>query len=516
MPVHNHLKPIEIKDFTPGLYTDVDWLMPANGSQQMRDCHATVGGGIRAFYRATPISTTGIVAPTKERPLAVHGRGGIPARSGSPADLTDRYLVTYLFDAAAGAGSKARPRLYRMDGSNNETTWTQIKKPAAAEFAFATNDNNAPSHPRFRFFQLSSGAPNDQKVLLSLLYVSVTDSGLYSLNYNDLSTAQIATLQVTLVAGATQPCGPMAVHQARVVIGAGNTPRIVWSDPGTLSFPAANFLDVDPNQDLPNPVAMATIEPSDLFIMREGAPLVLVQGDITNPTVQSMVAGIWGGGAGQQDFGRTDVGMALIAHDGYVYISNGSSVQKISQQLKTMPRSADYVGQGALCFIGEYLFCPVGFVYHFPTQSWFTQTQIAGNALNVEPYSSQIWGATGEGVSFSMASLVPVPNGAVNRVSSFTWQSAPLRSNDARQLRIRQVDLALKSYDASAVVTVTVNGTANAITLAATGKQTVQYLFNERAEVLDVTVTSTAGNGANEAPSIESVRIWSSDGHDTV
>lgn len=515
MPVHSHLKPIEIKDFTPGLFTDNDWLMPANGSQRMVDCHAQVGGGIRAFYKATAISTTGIVAPTKERALAVHGRGGVPARSGAPSDLTDRYLLTYLFDAAAGAGSKARPRLYRMDGSNGETTWTQIFKPASAEFAFATSDNNAPSKARFRYFRLSSGTPNDQKVLLQMLYVG-TDAALWSLNYNDLSSAQIATVQQTLVANATRPCGPLAIHEARVVIGAGNSERIVWSDPGTLSFPAANFLDVDGLQDLPNPVAMATIEPSDLFIMREGSPIVLVQGDITNPTVQSMVQGIVGGGSGQQDFGRTDQGMALMSHDGYVYLSNGSSVNKISQQLRAFAHPTDYVGQGAMAFVGEYLFCPVGLVYHFPTQSWFTQTQLAGNALNVEPYTSQIWGTTGEGVSFALAQLVPVPSVNAPRVSSYLWQSAPLRANDARQIRVRQVDLALRAYDVNAVVTVTVNGTANAITLAASGKQTVQFLFSERAEVLDVTVQSVAGSGANEAPSIESVRIWTQEGHDTL
>lgn len=515
MPVHNHLKPIEIKDFTPGLYTDVDWLMPANGAQQMVNCHAQVGGGLRAFYKATAISTSGIVAPAKERALAVHGRGGVPARSGAPADLTDRYLLTYLFDAAAGAGSKARPRLYRMDGSNAETTWTQIKKPAAAEFAFATNDNNAPSKARFRYFRLSAGAPNDQKVLLQILYVGA-DSGLYSLNYNDLSAAQIATLQATLVTNATQPCGPLAIHQARVVIFAGNSERMVWSDPGTLSFPAANFLDVDGLQDLPNPVAIATIEPSDLFVMREGAPIVLVQGDITNPTVQSMVQGIVGGGAGQQDLGRTDQGMALITHDGYVYLSNGSSVTKLSQQIRAIPHPADYVGQGSVCFIGEYLFCPGGLVYHFPTQSWFTQTQLAGTVLNVEPYTSQIWGTTGEGVSFSLAQLIPVPATGAARVSSYTWQSSPMRSNDERQLRIREVDIIAKSYDANATITVTVNGTALPTTLTATGRQTVQFLFNERAEVLDVTVTSTAGSGANEAPSIEAVRIWTQDGHDTL
>lgn len=515
MPVHSHLKPIEIKDFSPGLWTNDDWLMPASGAQQIVDCYPQPGGGLRAFYKATAISTAGIVAPTKERALAVHGRGGIPARSGAPVDLTDRYLMTYLFDAAAGAGSKARPRLYRMDGSNGETTWTQVKKPAAAEFGFATNDNNAPSRPRFRFFRLSAGAPNDQKVLLQLLYVGA-DSGLYSLNYNDLSAAQVATLQSTLVTGATNPSGPLAIHQARVVIFAGNSERMVWSDPGTLNFGAANFLDVDGLQDLPNPVAIATIEPSDLFVMREGSPLMLVQGDITSPTVQSMVQGIFGGGAGQQDFGRTPDGMVLITNDGYIFMSNGSSVTKLSQAIKAISHPADYVGQGSVAYIDEFIFCPLGLVYHVPTQSWFTQTQLAGTVLNVEPYTNQLWGTVGEGVSFGLATMNPSPTAGAARVSSYTWKSAPLRANDARQIRIRQVDIALKSYDANATVTVTVNGTANAIVLTATGKQTVQFLFGERAEVLDVTVTSAAGSGANEAPSIESVRIWTGNGHDTV
>src|SRR5690606_27209185 len=101
------------------------------------------GGGLRAFMKGSALSVSGIADITKERVIGLHARGGIPVRSGNPTDLTDRYLLTYSFDPGASAGSKARPKLYRMDGSNNETTWTQIfATSGTTQFAAATDDNN--------------------------------------------------------------------------------------------------------------------------------------------------------------------------------------------------------------------------------------------------------------------------------------------------------------------------------------------------------------------------------------
>lgn len=401
MPAQSaHLRYIEIKDFSPGLWERVDWLMPASGAQQLTNAYPTEGGGLRAFFKGTTILTTGIVSPSTERVIGLHARGGIPARSGSPTDLVDRYLVTYVSNGATN-----RPKLYRMDGSNSEATWTQIfKTSGVTEFASA-GANDAPSKASFRFFKLSSGSPNDQHVLLVLRYVS-GDSGLYRLNYNDLSSAQKAILLTTLVVGAAQPSGPIAIHQARIAIGAGNSEKLVWSNPGTETFDAPNFLDVEPNQDLPVLAAMAPMEPSDLLILKEGAPGVIVQGDITDPQLQQMSEGINGIG----DFGRSPTGLTIVSQGGNVYVTDGRTWTAISDQLGDYSPANNTVVMGDTNFINDFLFAPGGKVFYFPTKSWFKQTEMAGSFHNVERYTGHIWGPTVDGTSFGLKKIIVKQN----------------------------------------------------------------------------------------------------------
>lgn len=98
------------------------------------------------------------------------------------------------------------------------------------------------------------------------------------------------------------------------------------------------------------------------------------------------------------------------------------------------------------------------------------------------------------------------------RNGSFTWQSAPLRDPQGRQVEIREVQVYARSYDSNASVTITVNGTARTVSIPVPGRQQLDYLFSERGKTLDVTLVSTAGTPAsNEAPTIEVVRIgWRS------
>jgi hypothetical protein len=512
VPVNYHLRPIEIRDFAPGLWEVSDWLMPASAAQEMTDCYPQPGGGLRAFFRGTALSTSGIVDLTKERVIGLHARGGVPLRSGGAGDGIDRYLVTYSFSPGA-----TRPRLYRMDGSNSETTWTQIFVTSGTTlFNQATNDNNAPQKASFRFFRLSSGAPNDRYVLMVLRYVAPPSQGpgLYRLNYNDLSTVQKAIELTTSVSGSTRPWGPIATHQARVLVADGNSERIIWSDPGTVTFGAANFLDVEPNQDLPVIIAMHSNAPDDLIVMKEGGPFAVVQGNITSAVVQQMVEGIHPGGSGNQDFGRSPFGMLFIATDGGVYATNGYEMNNLSAQLSGFNQQSDFVGPGDTNYIGDFVFAPRGYVYHVPTQSWFKQTQIAGALHNIERYTRMIWGPTTTGTNFGLRQLSPFPDSA--RLNTFSWKSAPLRSDDGRQLEIREVEVVAKPYGANATIAVTVNGVTVTKTLAGSStRQDVSFLFNQRGEVLDVRVVSTAGNSNQEAPSIEAVRIYSRSGHQT-
>lgn len=513
MPSDKHLQVVEISNFAAGLWTNpAAYLMPGTAAQIMQDCYPQPGGGLRAFYKATALSTSGIVKPSVERVIGLHAKGGTAARSGAPTDTTDRYLCTYQFDASLGAGSKARPRLYRMDGSNSETTWTQINATAGAGlFNLAASDNNAPQKTSFVFFRNSAGSPNDRWVMMALRYVGAQPGGpgLWRLNYNDLSSAQKAIEIISSVVGATSPWGALTTHQARVLISSasGTTPeRLTWSNVGDAgTFAAANFLDVEPNQDLPGIIGLHPQPPGDLVIMKEGAPWVIMQGDITNPSDRAQLEGIHPGGSGPQDFGRTPDGIVFIATDGYIYLTDGLTAQNISEQLGGFPPVGDAVATGDTNFINEFLFAPGGLVRHWPTKAWFTQTQLAGSFHNVERYTRQIWGPTGTGVSFSLATLKPFPQ--TSRVSTFTWKSAPLREPTGRQLTIREVEVVYKSYDANATFAITVGTQTVTQTLASTTRGSIRFYFLQQGPMLDVQIVSTAGNGANEAPSIEAVKI---------
>ncbi len=247
--------------------------------------------------------------------------------------------------------------------------------------------------------------------------------------------------------------------------------------------------------------------------MKEGAPWVVLQGDITDPTIVQMGEGIHPGGSGIQDFGRTPEGIAFIATDGYVYLTDGHSFRNISQQLGGFNQSGQVVSPGDTNFLNEFLFGPYGYVYHFPTQSWFKQTQLTGLFHNVERYTRTIWGPVGTSTNFTLKKLSPYPDSA--RLNSWSAKTAPLRSDDGRQLEIREVELVVESYDANAQLQVTVGGTTLTKTLATAGRQDVSFLFKERGEVLDIRVVSTAGNANNEAPSLEALRFYSRSGHQT-
>lgn len=485
--------------------------MPPNGWQTFSDAYPQVGGGVRAFFKATPISVSGIGTIAKERVIGLHARGGVAARSGSPAELVDRYLATYLFDSAAAPGAKARPKIYRMDGSNNETTWTEINRTSGSSlWNFATSDNNAPRKTSFKFFHNLAGSPNDDWVLAVIRYVGAQPNGpgLYRFNYNDLSSAQKG-IEIKMANSTVFTTGPITVHQARVLVGGGGAGNdtIYYSDPGAASTSSATgFLQVDPSQDLPKIIGLSPSPPSDLFVLRQGAPPVLVQGLIASQTSQVMAEGIISS-PGEQDIVRTPEGYAFISHDGYIYLTDGVTFTALSQQLAGFQQQSDIVHMGDLSYIEEFLFGPIGFVYHFPTKSWFRQTQIAGAFHNVERSLRQIWGPDNTGVSFALNKLSPVPATSPDRLSTYTIKSAPLHAGDGRRIGIREVQIYLRSYDANATVAVTVNGTTRTVTCSTTGRQQLSFLFVERAEVLDVQVVPTAGSAANEAPSIEVLRV---------
>lgn len=505
MPANQHLSWVEITDFAPGLWNANDWLVPAKGWQTMENAYPQEGGGLRAFHAGTAIATTGLTAATKERLIGLHARGGIGLRSGAASEDVDRYIVTYFFDSGAASGSRAQPRVYRMDGTNGESTWTEINKTSGStRWGFSTTNNNAPNKASFRFMHQLAGSPDDDWVIAVIRY-SGPDAGVYRFNYNDLSSAQKG-IEILFLNGAKSPSGAIAIHQARLLVS--NSDTIYFSAPGAAATSTVtDFLEVDPSQDLNGISALTPSPPSDLFVLRIGAAPVLVQGELLAQTSQVMAEGLAVGSG--QDMSRTPYGYAFMTTKGAVYLSDGVTFTSISQQLKGVGSFGEFqnttAGLGDLNYIEDFLFAPNGYVYHFPTKSWFTQTVMAGGFHNVERFRRVIWGGVEDGVSFSLVEINPVI-GATNRVSSWHAKTAPLRSTDGRRIGIREVQLYVKSYDANATVTVTVNGVANTITCPSTGRQQLSFLFREKDEMLDVDIVSTAG-GSAEAPSVEVLRI---------
>lgn len=503
MPVDRHLEVVEFRDFAPGLYENSDWLMPGSAAQEMTDCFPQPGGGLRAFFKGTTISASGIASAANERVI------GLYQKAGPSGSAPDRHLMTY----STQTPGSYRPKLYRMKTADSETTWTQVfVTSGTTQFNAATGDNNGPHKSPFRYFEAAGVA----YVIFTVQYIASATGGpgLYRLLVSDTSSTQKAIELVTTIVDAGRPSGPLTVHQARIVLGAGAPgEKLLWSDPGTLTFPTANFLDVEPNQEGAGFVALSPNAPSDMLILKNGAPAVVIQGDITDPTVQQMLDGITGGGSEKQDLGRTPYGLTFIARDGYVYLTNGSSLDNLSQQLAGFNSQTDFLGPGDTNFINEFLFAPNGYVLHWPTKSWFKQTRLAGALHHVDHARRVIWGPVGTGASFTLRELSPFAD--ATRMDTYSWKSAPLRRPDGRQLVIREVEVVAKSYDASAQIAVTVNGTTVTQTLASAGRQKVSFLFNERDEILDVRVVPTANSSDIEAPSIEAVRVKSRSGSQT-
>lgn len=510
MPVNNNLEWTTIQDFAPGVYTVGEWLIPANAAQQMDNCYPQPGGGLRAWFKQDSITTTGITDISRERVLGIYTRGGIPLRSGAAQAGPDRYLLTYYYNSGATPGQKAQPRLYRMDTTNGDTTWSQILQTGPTGFAYATGDNNSPEIGSFTFFRTLTGAPNDQYVIMTLRY-NGSDATIWKLNYNPAGSAQVAEKVATDI----QRVGPIEVYQARLLMGQGgsvNPERLWYTNPGNLSIDG--YIDVEPSQNLPGLTTLSAQPPSALLVGKQGAPWVSLQGEITDPVTYQLAPGrstlyqI-------QDMAATPYGEAFIEPTGALMLTDGRTFNNISEQLagSTWPQNiTDVVGSGNSVYVNDFLFAPQGMVFDFRTRSWFKQTAMVGSLKSGDPYFRQLLGNTQDGTNFGIGQITPYDGTA--RVSSYTWKSAPFRRDDGRQACIREVQVFFESYAANSQITVTVGGVTQTQTGIPVGKSMRSFLFKAQGAILDVTVTPAHTAGTSEAPSIEAVRIGLTDlGH---
>jgi len=502
MPVNKHLEFAEISDFTPGYFSVGEWLMPANGSQEMTDCRPDPAGGLRASNKPTSFSTSGIVSTGKV--CGMYSRGGIALQAGG-SDGSDRYIAVY--DPADG-----KVKVYRWNETTTSpaTAWTLIKTHSAGLI---------PTTVQFDTFIDSTGAAHVVWSLAAATGVNADGDNLWSLQFSyqaGQGSSAIDDLGVTATQSVASHlsdgtfCTALGVQDDRIIVATGaRVTALKWSASQSItSFPAPNTLTVQASRQGSVVMSITPFAPGDLLIGTRYSAWTMVQGAITDPIVRTM-SEARSLGYGQRGSFTTN-GLAFVSEKTGVFITgNGENFQDISQQIDpalwSNTSNNGSVGGGNTAYAGNFLIAPHGLFYDERTQGWHRSSVLTAAADHFHSWADlsyrQIFAATG-GAAFS---LYVFDTKETARWNTYTWKSAPMRREDNRRIRIREVQLVLKAYDA-ATVAVTVNGTTVSRTLA-TGRQTVSFLFDEIAEILDVQVVPTAASSSVEAPSIEAVRV---------
>lgn len=478
MPVDSHLTWAEVRDFSAGLWTVNDQLMPPSGAQVMTDCYATPSGGLRAWFKPTTFTTSGITSTTAETVVGMFAHENIANRSGGGLS-NDFYLLTY-------DSTDNLHRLYRMDQTNSETTWTKIKTHAAGSsiFACAMTAYNDASGDLYVVYTLGSGGAG-------------ADAGIWSVKYSD------GTITHQLTKGDF-----VANYQSRII--AADKSALSFTDPGTFLNFSTNTAPVDINEGQPNILAVATFSPGDLLVFKEGAPIYLVEGDLDNYTVRQM-NGSKGMRIGGIPLVRGPQGVIFrCSSDGIYETPDGSTVNPLSKNLS----SAIWTHPNPISWWDHWLFCAdVGLVYDYDTGCWFDTSAMSAAGFVTALRHSGFWIAN-NAATFTLGTITPTDGSTDNRAESYTWKGAPLRDPNGRQIEIRAIEIVERSANgATSTVTVTVNGSAQTFACDSSGRGALTYYFRQRRETLDITVTAASNASGVEAPRIEAVRIGSQGGH---
>lgn len=476
--------------------------MPPNAASEMIDCVPLKQGGLRAFYEpATTHATTGIDAVANEVSTGLFVRGGVPLRTGASGDGADRYLATV-------DPSLLLHKLYRMDGSAGETTWKQEAAPGNYETAVASTSVRS---TQFDYFEDSSG----NQYVLYVQRGGGAAAGLYRVAYVGGALPVASDGDQVKIAGYN---GPLAVNQARILIGEGNSERIYYTGTGSVTAPGAiDFIDVEPNRRLVNLAAIVAIAPDDLLVMKEGAPWVQISGDITNASTPVREMGQdYVGRFTEQVPVRVPGGIAIIEPGGDIYLTDGRNFTNISHMLSPFYKvsegsGVDVVSPGQMAWLGGFLFVPGGYVRDWETGAWFKLSSFDAAFWTAEPYLGEVFGVT-QGKSFSLKSWKLYEGQGDTRMHTYSWTSAPFSNEDGRQVAIREVQLFV-ACSATSDISVTVGGVTKTVTGLAAGRHQVPFYFRERGEMLTAKVVPSAQSAANEAPIVERIRVGMVDGH---
>lgn len=488
MPTDANLTWNEIRDFTAGLWTREDQLMPPNGAQIMTDCYPVAAGGLRAWFKPVAFPTTGIDSVTDEIPKALFIHERLTNRSGNGTG-NDYYLVTF-------AQAATTTKIYRMDqtAAGPPVTWTKIKTTAAGL------EPTAPVHTS----SYVTSPAGDRYFCFALGAAASADNGLWLVKYSDGTLTHLDNAQNGLVAN----------YQNRLITAAQQSGTIKFTDAGLTTGIGTNTAPVDLGEEIEWITAFCTFSPGDLLVFKAGAPIYLVEGDLTNYTVRQM--------NGSHPRGNYPVrgpqGVIFVATEDGVYTTPDGS--QIFPQSAALSSKTSDLGP-PLSQVTHWLFTGrQGLVCDLDTGAWFKTsfiTNAGGKACPIGRMAQNpgwLVADPGTGGAFSIWNYTALDGATDARAESYTWKSAPLREPSGRQLEIRAIQVVHKSTNgATSTIAVTVNGVTQTIACDSSGRGANTYYFRQRRESLDVQVVAASNASGVEAPRIEAVRIGTQPGH---
>lgn len=498
--MNDHFEWAEL-DFDGGLWSVGGYIIPPNGAAVMTDCYPLPTGGLRAWAKATTRTRAGI--PDTHIPLAIFSRGGIGLRSGAEGSGTDFYLATKRDDIDRGY-------LWRWDESDDVTPYTAWE-------LLRTFDAGSGSVglAQFCIFQPSGG---ELAVYMTYAQNGSDDEGLWRIDYDDGAMSHIKH---------TPSPRALTTHQDRIVWGefASGGTRIWYTDPGDDTVDPANFNDVVPDLDLSANVWAKSFF-GELLLGKRGAPLTLVQGDITDPVVRLMSNTHHP--TSIQGVSELPEGITYAAlNDGYFVTQTGVQVDPLSPQIdpaKIAGRSA-LIGSistnaGQTIFASPFFLTPTGHIYDYRTKSWFRTSEWGGagtrpraKAMNFEKHADEMdVHLAPEEEDFEILEF-SASESQMERKDRYTYQGPPLRHPSGRRLVMREVQIPCRIHSDGARMEVTVNGTTRVIDDLDGGRDILRFPFMEESEYLDVTVRAFSGDADVEAPTLETIRLGTQPGH---
>lgn len=481
MPVDTHLQWQEIRDFRGGLWTVNSQLIPPNGAQTMTDCFPAPSGGLKAWFKKTTFTTTGIGSVSGESPRMIFAHENVDG-----AGNNDYYLLTY-------KASDTKLRLYELNEQKGDVAWTQIKLFAAGldpGVVNATAYNDSLGN-LYMFFGIGAGGG--------------ADSGVWGATYAAGSTA-------TVFKQSTVAMDFVFNYQSRICGVKGAT--IYFSDVGSIANMGTNTAPIDIDEGQPNIMFVATFSPGDLLVFKEGAPIYLVQGDLTNYTVRQM-NGSKPVQIGGPNVVRGPMGVIFrVGTDGIYETPDGAMLNPLSKAIS----NRSWQSRAPIVWQNHWLLAMAnGLVLDYDSKAWFTYSEIT-SGTGVAHKLPRLGGFmfTDNASSFTIGKVIPQDGRTDNRAESYTWKSSPIRDQTGRQMEIRCVQVYARSFNgspATSTIAVTVNGVTQTLACDSSGRGGLTFYFLARKEELDIQVVAASNESGVCAPDIEVVRFAGQPGH---